>query len=112
MTASNRSKTVHLTYSHEEGSWWAESEQVPGLFAGGDSLDEAKELTRQVVREEVGNDVTLIEWVPMPSKLERCLTGSPGEESRSLAGRPAGAMKPWTDKEGLSTAVEPNPEHA
>jgi predicted RNase H-like HicB family nuclease len=103
MTASNRSRTVHLTYNHEEGSWWAESEQLPGLFAGGDSLDEAKELTRQVIREELGADVTTIEWVPMPSTLERTLVGSPGEESGSLAEKaPGGTLNLWPDEEGLS----------
>ncbi|HEX3041622.1 MAG TPA: hypothetical protein VHP56_05985 [Solirubrobacterales bacterium] len=107
MTASNKSKTVHLTYSHEEGSWWAESEQVPSLFAGGDSLDEAKELARQVIREEFGDDVTLIEWVPMPSTLEHFLAGTLGEESKSLAEEPSGSLNPWSDEEDLSTAVEP-----
>lgn len=57
---------MQITYHHEDGSWWAESHDLPGLFAGGDSLEEAKELARQVVSDELGDDVLVFEWMPVP----------------------------------------------
>lgn len=70
MTASEKPNIVHLTYNCEDNSWWAESEQLPGLFAGGDSLDEAKELAWQAVRDEFGDDIAIFDWMPSPAELE------------------------------------------
>ena len=70
MNASEKPKTVHLTYEFEEGSWSAESEQMPSLFAGGDTLDDAKALARQAVRDEFGDGVTIFDWLPVPAELE------------------------------------------
>jgi predicted RNase H-like HicB family nuclease len=81
MTASERPKIVHLTYQLQDGSWWAESEDLPGLFAGGDSLDDAKQLARQVVREEIGDDVTIFDWMPAPAELEP-IVASKGARAR------------------------------
>jgi predicted RNase H-like HicB family nuclease len=81
MTASEKPTIVHLTYGHEEGSWWAESEQLPSLFAGGDSLDEAKELAKQAVREEFGDEVSIVDWMPAPTELE-AVVASEGTVSR------------------------------
>lgn len=36
MTASSKPATVILTFHQEDVSWWADSPQMPGLFAGGD----------------------------------------------------------------------------
>lgn len=81
MTASEKPTTVHLAYHLEDDSWWAESDQVPGLFAGGDTLDEAKELAKQAVRDELGEDVAIIDWMPMPAELE--LIASKGTEPQT-----------------------------
>lgn len=70
MTASEIPNIVHLTYELEDGSWSAGSEQMPSLFAGGDTLDDAKALARQAVRDEFGEDVTIIDWLPVPAELE------------------------------------------
>lgn len=70
MTASDIPSIVHLTYEFEGGSWSAESEQMPSLFAGGDSLDDAKALARQAVRDEFGEGVTVFDWLPVPAELE------------------------------------------
>lgn len=70
MNASETPKVVHLTYEFEEDSWSAESEQMPSLFAGGDTLDDAKALARQAVRDEFGESVTIFDWLPVPAELE------------------------------------------
>jgi hypothetical protein len=82
MTASNRQITVHLRYHHEDDSWWAESEQLPGLFAGGDTLDDAKELARGAVRDELGEDVSIFDWMPVPVALEPTISASRGSSAR------------------------------
>jgi predicted RNase H-like HicB family nuclease len=38
--------TVEVTYHHEDGSWWAESDDVPGFSALGSSLTETRERVR------------------------------------------------------------------
>lgn len=95
MNASKKPNIVHLTYEYEEGSWSAESEQMPSLFAGGDTLDDAKTLARQAVRDEFGEGVTIIDWLPVPAELEP-IVASKGA-SRSL-------QVPTT---GSSDAAEP-----
>lgn len=70
MTASEIPNIVHLTYDMEDGSWSAESEQMPSLFAGGDSLDDAKALAHQAVHDEFGADVSIFDWLPVPAELE------------------------------------------
>jgi predicted RNase H-like HicB family nuclease len=108
MTASNKQTTVHVTYHHEDGSWWAESEQLPGLFAGGDSLEDAKGLARQVVSDEFGDEVTLAEWMPVPDALEKFLA-SPGEDAISCGGEPGPeTLKSWPDSEDPAQFVEPD----
>ncbi len=62
-------KQVIVRYHHEEGSWWAESQDLPSLFAGGDSLEDARAMVRQVVDAEVGPDATIFAWMPVPEPL-------------------------------------------
>jgi predicted RNase H-like HicB family nuclease len=38
---------VKVTYHHEEGTWWAESDGVPGFSAAADSLDSLRALVRE-----------------------------------------------------------------
>lgn len=113
MTASNRQTTVHLTYHQEDGSWWAESEQLPGLFAGGDSLEDAKTLARQVVADEFGDEVTLAEWMPVPNAFEKFLARPPGEDAVSSGGEPGPeTLKSWPSDEDPAQSVEPDLQHA
>jgi len=37
---------VTVTYHLEDGTWWAESDEVPGFFAAGQSLSETRALVR------------------------------------------------------------------
>jgi len=83
MTASEKQKTVILTFHHEDGSWWAESDQMPSLFAGGDDLDAAKELAQQAVVDEFGEDVVVVEWVPVPEPLA-AIIATPNEMPASM----------------------------
>lgn len=40
--------SVDVIYHREpDGAWWADSPQVPGFVAGGDSLAEVRELVRE-----------------------------------------------------------------
>lgn len=105
MTASNRPTTVHLSYYHEEGSWWAESDQLPGLFAGGDSLDDARALARQVVADELGDDMVIAEWMPVPSALEKFLVGSPHDPTSKAGALAPRTVRSWPD-ESCSQSVE------
>lgn len=106
MNASEKPKTVHLTYGHEGGSWWAESEQLPSLFAGGDSLDDAKQLAWQAVRDEFGDDIAIVDWMPSPAELEPVIA------SRGARGR-VPVIAEWTDPNLLPsvnwTLHEPTP---
>lgn len=70
MTASDIPKVVHLVYSCEDGSWAVESEQMPSLFAGGDSFEDAKALAHQAVHDELGDALTVFDWPPVPGELE------------------------------------------
>lgn len=38
---------VRIVYHHEGAAWWAESPDIDGFTAGGDSLREARELARE-----------------------------------------------------------------
>jgi hypothetical protein len=98
MTASNLPNIVHLTYEFEGGSWFAESEQMPSLFAGGDSLDDAKGLARQAVRDEFGKTVSVFDWVPVPGELEPVVAsrGSGPSLQPSTAGAYEAPAFVWT----------------
>lgn len=47
---------VRVTYHHEEGSWWAESPDVAGFSAAGDSLSQVRQLVREGVVFSLGRD--------------------------------------------------------
>lgn len=53
---------VNVTYHEEESSWWAESDDVEGFSAAGDSLEEVRELTHEGIPFALGtSDVDLRE---------------------------------------------------
>jgi predicted RNase H-like HicB family nuclease len=91
MTASEIPSIVHLTYELEDGSWSAESEQMPSLFAGGDSLDDAKALARQAVRDEFGEGVTIFDWLPVPAELEPIVASKGANQQAPTMGWPDSA---------------------
>jgi len=93
MNSSDDNEIIHLVYHHEDGGWWAESFGLPSLYAGGDTLDDARELARQVVAEEVGSAVTLTEWAPHPGS-------APETQGATRGGPPAtGVLKGWASQE-------------
>lgn len=94
MTASDKPSIVHLTYEFEDGSWSAESEQMPSLFAGGDSLDDAKALARQAVRDEFGQDVTIFDWLPVPAELEPTIASRGDRPSKPFDAPTSGEPAP------------------
>jgi hypothetical protein len=86
MSASDNPKVVHLIYSCEAGSWAVESEQMPSLFAGGDSFEDAKALAHQVVHDEFGDALTVFHWPPVPDGLKPVVTGETEPVIASRAG--------------------------
>ncbi len=38
---------IRVTYHEEDGHWWAESPDIDGFIAGGDTLDEVRLLVRE-----------------------------------------------------------------
>lgn len=111
MSASNRPSTVILNYHVEDGSWWAESTQFPSLFAGGDSLEEAKALARQAVTDEFGDEILIVDWVPVPAPLA-VLIGSEQPSSHGSEGHPQ-TLTSWpAGMESSSMAPDLEQEHA
>lgn len=41
---------VHLVYHREDGTWWADSKDMPGFSAAGDTFTEVRKLAREGVR--------------------------------------------------------------
>lgn len=50
-------KTVTVVYHLEDGSWWAEADEVPGFVAGADTFEE----TRDRVHEGLEFDLEPVE---------------------------------------------------
>lgn len=44
-----RVQTITITYHHEGLYWWADSTDLPGFTAGGDTLHEARQLAKEGV---------------------------------------------------------------
>lgn len=99
MTASDIPSVIHLVYSCEDGSWAVESEQMPSLFAGGDSFEDAKALAHQAVHDELGDALTVFDWLPVPHELEPVIASMPaGKAAEPRTRRPAETAEPfsWT----------------
>lgn len=75
---------ITLNFHCEDGAWWVDSKSLPSLFAGGETLDEAKQLARQVVADEVGPDVWIVEWMPVPEPLRPVVTGGQRPKDASV----------------------------
>jgi hypothetical protein len=99
MTASDIPKVIHLVYSYENGSWAVESDQMPSLFAGGDSWEDAKALAHQAVHDELGDALTIFDWLPVPHELESVIASKPANDAAEPeTKRPAETAEPfsWT----------------
>jgi predicted RNase H-like HicB family nuclease len=57
-------ETVHVIYHHEAGGWWAESPDVEGWFAAGDTYAEVVKLAEDGVPFALGHDAELEHCVP------------------------------------------------
>jgi predicted RNase H-like HicB family nuclease len=54
-------KTVHVRYHNEPEGWWAESEDLAGWSAAGDSFDDIRAMAKDGIREFAGADAVIIE---------------------------------------------------
>jgi predicted RNase H-like HicB family nuclease len=57
-------ETVRVIYHHEAAGWWAESPDVEGWFAAGDTYAEVTKLAEQGVPFALGHDAPLEHYVP------------------------------------------------
>lgn len=55
---------VRVIYHHESDGWWAESPDVEGWSAAGDSYAEVVELAEDGIPFALGHEVTLENFVP------------------------------------------------
>ncbi|MCK9929413.1 hypothetical protein MXD62_19890 [Frankia sp. Mgl5] len=55
---------ITVEYHEEDGLWWAESEQVSGWAAGGDTREQARERVREGLHFIYGEDVIVDERFP------------------------------------------------
>ena len=53
--------TVAVVYHPEAGTWWAESDQLPGFSAAGSTFSEVAKLVREHVRSIFASPVDLLE---------------------------------------------------
>lgn len=57
-------ETVRVIYHHEEDGWWAESPEIEGWSAAGDSYPEVHQLAIEGVPFALGHDAELEHYVP------------------------------------------------
>jgi len=74
VNSSDERSTVILHFDVESGVWCVTSPTVPELFAGGDSLEEARENARRVVAEAVDPSASIVEWLPEPESTRSILS--------------------------------------
>lgn len=55
---------VRIIYHHEEGSWWAESPDVAGWYAAGDTYAEVLKLSKEGIPFALGCSPELEHYVP------------------------------------------------
>ncbi len=81
-------KEVWIAYRSEREGWWAESEQLPGWTAAGDTFDEVRAIAREGVVEFAGEEVLIREEVPFDSQSSGALlfreVASPGTSSQGV----------------------------
>jgi predicted RNase H-like HicB family nuclease len=58
------SEVINVIYHQEPEGWWAESPQVAGWTCVGKTLDEARDLAIEGIRELVGKDMIITEIGP------------------------------------------------
>lgn len=56
--------TVRVIYHHEGDGWWAESPDVEGWSAAGDTFPEVRELAVEGIPFAIGTDADLEHYVP------------------------------------------------
>ena len=60
----NSMETVRVIYHHEAGCWWAESPDLKGWSAAGDTFAEIVKLAEEGVPFALGHDATLEHYGP------------------------------------------------
>jgi predicted RNase H-like HicB family nuclease len=64
----HRMDTVRVIYHCEDDGWWAESPDIAGWYAAGDSYEEVFELAVEGVPFALGRDGDVIEHFVPPGK--------------------------------------------
>lgn len=60
MTKGVALKTVHLRYHYEQGTWWAESRDLPGFSAAGATFNETRQLAHEGVAFQLPDEQVMI----------------------------------------------------
>lgn len=56
--------TVRVIYHHEDDCWWAESPDIAGWYAAGDTYAEVRQLVVEGVAFALGHEARLEHYVP------------------------------------------------
>lgn len=62
-------ETVRIIYHHEDGGWWAESPDVDGWSAAGETYAEVVKLAEEGVPFALGHAATLEHYVPAGERI-------------------------------------------
>jgi predicted RNase H-like HicB family nuclease len=62
-------ETVRVIYHHEEDGWWAESPDLEGWSAAGDSYPEVRQLVVDGIPFALGHEAQLEHYVPAGERL-------------------------------------------
>jgi len=59
--------TIRVIYHQESAGWWAESPELDGWSAAGESYGEVRRLTEEGVPWTLGREVEIEHFVPAPT---------------------------------------------
>jgi predicted RNase H-like HicB family nuclease len=91
-------RTLTVVFHYEDGSWWAETDEVPGFVAGASTFQEARTLAREGLEFEFDDEVELDERFDAAARARRATTTIRGRGVDVVSSRSRG---------GASIAVRP-----
>ena len=104
-------KTVHVIYHHEDSGWWAESPEVEGWSATGDSFDEVAQLAEEGIPFALGREVALEHQSPPDGDIATANRSSI-RGGRNTVGMAKPKSRTVTPREGDWTVEKPGASRA
>jgi predicted RNase H-like HicB family nuclease len=74
-----------VVYHQEDGSWWAESSDVPGFSAVGSTFEEVSQLVRETLEDVVGQPFDLVEEMDDGGLLVEVGPGARGVDEEAMS---------------------------